>query len=266
MLLLVLFCLCFNRINSEKSIWSSGPCKLPEIDINISSSLNGEWYYRANKELYPVVEDTIHPFITVNFHYECLNFILNYNMATKELEIEYSCLKSLLRAPKECQVFVKFGQNNRIIYPATNCPKAPQLKNVMIARTDYLNYLVILGCQEVWTRNQTIVNQDAYLVLSRTAGDLNQEIKNEIQKVFRPSVVFYGVSYRSNLCNCNDFSCEVINSKCYPVRSQNKESKSKMSSLMKYSWIIWLLIGLVLFVLLAILLIKRFSKNRVGVA
>ena len=278
MLLLVVFCLFFNGISSKKSIhldiipdeklhhWSLGHCKLPNTLVNISSDLAGVWYNRASIQLNPVKE-TINPFIVIYFTFDCQKFIITYNSDSKELEIEYSCLKPLFKAPKECQVFFKFGQNNRIIYPATNCPKAPKLEHVMIAYTDNFNYLVIVGCQEALASNQTIMHQNLSLVLSRSVGDLAPETLIEIRKKLDFDVIFYNFSKTNMTCTCEEFSCGAINSRCYPVRGQNSQSKSKLSlNAMKYSWIIWLLIGLVLFILFAILSIKGHSNNRVGVA
>ena len=199
MLLLVVFCLFFSRTSSAKSIlpdldvipaeqlyyWSQGNCNLPNTSVDISPGLTGEWYYRTTVQLFPV-EETINPFVAMYFNYNCLKFIMTYNSDSNELEIEYSCRKPLFKAPKECQVFVKFGQNNRIIYPATNCPKASKLKNVMIAYTDYLNYLVIVGCQEAWTSSQITMHQNMHLVLSRSVGVLAPEIDEKILRKFDP--------------------------------------------------------------------------------
>ena len=279
MLLPVVFCLFFNRISSEKlnlldkvlaknmHYWSSGQCKLPNTSVDISPDLTGVWYYRDTRQLFPV-EETINPFVAMHFFYDCLKLIMTYNSDSKELEIGYGCRNPLFKVPKECQVFVKFGQNNGIIYPATNCPKAPQVKNVMIANTDYLNYLVIVGCLEARTSSQIPWYQNAYLVLSRSVGKLAPEIQLDILRNFDPSIIFYILPDEiTNLtCSCEDFSCEAMKGKCYPVRSQNIEYKSKLLNGIKNSWIIWSLIGLVLFILLAISLIKGYKNNKIGVA
>ena len=280
MLLPVVFCLFFNRISSEKSnlldnklaknlhFWTPGQCNLPNTSVDISSGLTGEWYYRATIQLFPV-EETINPFVAMYFNYNCLKFIMNYNSDIKELEIEYSCRKPLFKVPEECQVFVKFGQNNRIIYPATNCPKASKLKNVMIAYTDYLNYLVIVGCQEAWTSSQTIMHQNMHLVLSRSVGELTPEIEEEISRSFDSSITFYILpDAKAKLtCTCEDFTCEAIQKGCYPVRSQKIESNRKLSlNEITNSQIIFLLTALVLFILIVISLIMGCSKDKIGAA
>ena len=248
--------------------WSPGPCIMPEVEVNISSSLSGVWHYRASQDFFPLKE-TIHPFFLTHFNYDCLKFILTYNFSTKELEMEYSCRKQFLRT-SNCKIFVKFSQYNRIIYPATNCPKVAQLKSAMIGDTDYTNYLTIVDCQEGIGPNLIIVHQKTYIVLSRAAGSLSSEVYIKIKNLFENIYIIYTLLTDAELnktgCTCAEFSCEAFKKKCYPVSNHNNLSFFEIFlSELKYSWIILPLIGVVFAIIFAILLIKHNANNKVGV-
>ena len=220
----------------------------------------------------PVIEG-INPFLNYQDNYDCLKIVLSTEVLDEELTISYGC--RTVNYSGKCQIFVQFDKTNRIVYPITNCPGKAQVRNVLIADSDYVNYLTIVGCQEAKTTNQTIIHQNAYLILSKTVGILDPEISRSINRFFKENDIVPGrspdlrtllsnYSDKHMLCSCEKIYCSVFEQGCYPGHFVNVTKKLGYSNNPKYARII-LFVYVIIFVVLTIMFINGYS-NKVGVA
>ena len=248
--------------------WFPGQCKFPEINLTMSTNLTGIWYFRA-MEAFDGIYKMVHPFINTLVHIYCLEFLLTYDTYNKELEMVYRCRQPNAEHFSDgCQVFVKFGLGNKIIYPVTNCPTMPKFKGIILADTDYVHYLIILGCQVTIAPNFTIVHQNAYMVLSRDIGAFKPEIYEKILSFFsinhlyfwkKPSV--WAVLNDSELnkldkCQCEQLFCPNTKNGCYPVQYPTRKRKSDkylMNTKLNFFWLIFSIITLI-YAMLSVLL------------
>ena len=294
--LVLLFCSCFNQISAVKAIpkeslfdgeslkildhidtrlypelgWLPGRCRLPENDKITLKNLTGQWFLRAFKEFMPVIEGT-NPFLNFDVNYDCLKFVLSTEDLDEELIITYDCrTQSTDYYSSECKIFVKFDKTNMIAYPITNCPAKAQVKNVLIADTDYANYLTIVGCQAAKMTNQTIVHQNAYLILSKTVGVIEPRIGNQIKRFFRENglvndriptlrTLLSNSSQKLMQCSCKKIYCSALKQGCYPGNFVNITRKIVYFNNAKYPRII-LFVCVIIFVVFAILLIITCQK------
>ena len=302
--LVLIFCLCINKISCETASptsaspynveslktldyndilqypdlgWLPGTCKLPENFKITLKNLAGEWFLRANKEFMPVIEG-INPFLNYQKNYDCLKFVLSSEVLNEELTISYGCrTESTDNYSGKCQILVKFDKTNRIVYPITNCPGKAQVRNVLIADSDYVNYLTIVGCQEAKTTNQTIIHQNAYLILSKTVGVMEHDLTSgQIKRFFKENDIVTGRSSpyirtllsnnsdKLKLCSCEKIYCSVLQQGCYPGHFVNVTRKLGYYYNPKYSWII-LFLYVIIFFVLSFMFIKGYL-NKVGVA
>ena len=248
--------------------WFPGICKFPEINLTISTNLTGIWYFRG-MEVFDGISKTVHPFINTFTHFDCLMFQLTYDTHSMELEMVYKCRHSNAKYFScGCKVFVRFGIDNKIIYPVTNCPTMPTFKGVILADTDYVHYLIFLGCQVTLAPNFTIVHQNAYLVLSRDVGAFEPDITEKILSFFnindltfrrQPSfrvVLNDSELYKSDVCFCEQLFCPTTKNGCYPVQYPSRKGKSDKYTINTKPYLFWLVFSpiTVIYVILSILL------------
>ena len=206
--------------------WLDGSCELEKKDntISVPNIKTGRWNLAYFSFLPAYKKKKLSPFILPPGLF-CIYFEISHDYKRKEMILNYKCqdMANKTGVPIKCQKYVKFNADQLIKYEISHgCSLNEGIWSVSLAKTDYINYLVIRGCLNGSYGNRTLYGM-GQMVLLRNEVDVNttKEIKSFLKPYSKSQGYFLmditiGVNIEN--CDCEKHFCEQpLIGECYPM-------------------------------------------------